>query len=356
MNRPDEIRTDLLSAYLDGELSPSEREQVEQQLQQADSAEWVDGLQSLGDDLRQLPSHQLPADFADSVFAAAATEEVAPAPATQQPQPDGQGNKTRRRVPNWAMALVSTAAILALFVFMANLQNDPPGGHSTTNTGGDPEAGHLISQDDNEPEVGSYLMAVELTLTQAGVDKKSFDRAIEKHGLKFENDILVNKELQKALLDSRFIAEKETEESTDELQLFFVVAKGAQIDDFIAFTKQRKNDFSTTMMDLAVKPEQMRAFQKLRKASQAVMAQSESRTKHRVQRLIMPASFDFTSSSFVGLGAMLPSMLEQLDEAAKANPDNLADPGKAPQNMKRGGGKEIQVEVLLILRIPKAKV
>ena len=96
MNRPDEIRTDLLSAYLDGELSPSEREQVEQQLQQADSAEWVDGMQSLGDDLRQLPSHQLPADFADSVFAAAATEDVAPATAAQSPARSEAGGVSRQ--------------------------------------------------------------------------------------------------------------------------------------------------------------------------------------------------------------------------------------------------------------------
>lgn len=61
-----------LSAYLDGQLAPQERQEVEAQLRQRpDLVQALDQVRQLGDGVRQLPSHRLGEDFADRVLAAA---------------------------------------------------------------------------------------------------------------------------------------------------------------------------------------------------------------------------------------------------------------------------------------------
>lgn len=64
-----EMDDELISAYLDGELSDSERQQVEREL--AENARYrrlCDDLRSLQENLQLLPVHRLGEDFCDKVL------------------------------------------------------------------------------------------------------------------------------------------------------------------------------------------------------------------------------------------------------------------------------------------------
>src|SRR4051812_5288277 len=101
---PDE----LLSAFLDNELSPAERATVEQHLaDNANDRQLLTELKSLRCDLAALPQVAVKADFADRVVRAAVT-------AAQQRQP-GDGDavlpsvSSRRPLP-WMVGAALTAA------------------------------------------------------------------------------------------------------------------------------------------------------------------------------------------------------------------------------------------------------
>ena len=78
MNEPkSRIPDELLSAYLDGELSPAEQEQIDQALANDH------GLQALLTELRQvradlqlLPRHKLPPSFSDRVLQSCRNQDV----------------------------------------------------------------------------------------------------------------------------------------------------------------------------------------------------------------------------------------------------------------------------------------
>lgn len=74
MNSP--IPDDWISAWLDGELSAEERRRFEAELEEDDELrQRVEAYQRLGERLRQLPTHRLPASFASEVVARSAGTE-----------------------------------------------------------------------------------------------------------------------------------------------------------------------------------------------------------------------------------------------------------------------------------------
>jgi anti-sigma factor RsiW len=69
MNRQDPFSEELLSAYLDGELSGDQQREVEQWLASgAEHCQLLDDLRSLQDQLRQLPKYHLGEDFVERVL------------------------------------------------------------------------------------------------------------------------------------------------------------------------------------------------------------------------------------------------------------------------------------------------
>ena len=113
MSKP--IPEELLSAYLDGELSPPEMESVREQLAIKENADKLAALRKNQQRLRKLPNFQLGDDFAERVIAAIEFEnssEQAPA----KPTLANDSDQT-----SWRMALAaitSLAAILILGLFM----------------------------------------------------------------------------------------------------------------------------------------------------------------------------------------------------------------------------------------------
>jgi hypothetical protein len=115
-----EFPDELLSAFLDDELSPAERAQVEKHLATSEAdRQLLAELKSLRGDLASLPQAVVSPDFADRVVQAAVAEAeknhgasatIAPAPATA----------SRRRSRRWMVgaAVASAAALAACFLLV----------------------------------------------------------------------------------------------------------------------------------------------------------------------------------------------------------------------------------------------
>jgi anti-sigma factor RsiW len=113
----DALNPDMLSAYLDGELTDAERAAVETQLES--SPEWREELaevRAARDALRGLPERDAPAGFWDAVYAhvaadsdEAATDDVV-VPITAAP------SHPRRRWPWIAASAAAVAAVVAIVV------------------------------------------------------------------------------------------------------------------------------------------------------------------------------------------------------------------------------------------------
>jgi anti-sigma factor RsiW len=94
---------ELLSAYLDGEVSPEERAAVERRLEQSPALrETLDELSEVGDLIRSLPLARAPVDLPERVVAA-----IAPAPLASTTQ----AQKKRRLFGTWP--LMAAGSVLA---------------------------------------------------------------------------------------------------------------------------------------------------------------------------------------------------------------------------------------------------
>lgn len=108
---------DLLSAYLDDEVTPEERGLVEQRLQE--SAEWRDvldevrGTRSL---LQGMPVREAPTGFWDSVL----QPDIAP------PVPiESARHRRGKRVVGWLAGAAAAAAVVAVLVIPGEAQVKP---------------------------------------------------------------------------------------------------------------------------------------------------------------------------------------------------------------------------------------
>ncbi len=118
---------ELISAYLDGELTAAERQQVEQLL--ADNSEARDllaELKALRADIKSLPRHRLEADFSERVLRQIAEKADAPsagkanplrsAPASLPPQEsDRSSERGIRRALLWSSLAVAAAVLIMVF-------------------------------------------------------------------------------------------------------------------------------------------------------------------------------------------------------------------------------------------------
>ncbi len=81
----DDFQDELISAYLDDELSAEDRSRVQQRLADDDEARRiVDELRTLRDDIRSLPRHQLESDFARRVLRSAEREMLTSRPGKEK--------------------------------------------------------------------------------------------------------------------------------------------------------------------------------------------------------------------------------------------------------------------------------
>lgn len=108
----DALDPDMLSAYLDGELTDAERVRVDAQL--AASAEWRDELaevRAARDALRGLSQRDAPAGFWDAVHASVVADDDPDDAGREVVVPITEARSTRRR---WGWVAASAAAVAAV--------------------------------------------------------------------------------------------------------------------------------------------------------------------------------------------------------------------------------------------------
>jgi anti-sigma factor RsiW len=107
----DALDADVLSAYLDGELDPAERDAVESEL--ASSAEWraeLAEVRAARDALRSLPEREPPPGFWDAVHANVVAEDDLGVDGDIVPIGTARSHPRRR----WSWVAASVAAVAAV--------------------------------------------------------------------------------------------------------------------------------------------------------------------------------------------------------------------------------------------------
>ncbi len=153
---PSEVDLELLSAYLDGEVSEDECRQVERSL--ADSAacrSQFEELRTLGAELRGLSAFHLDAGFADRVVRRIELEAEAAEPAEVSPAPDvepARRSETATARSGWRGFVWTALAVAAAVVMMVNLIPTPvePGRASP---------GARLAAEADQPEVAESVGA-----------------------------------------------------------------------------------------------------------------------------------------------------------------------------------------------------
>lgn len=131
MNQRDNVTHELISAYLDGEVSGDERARAEQLLSaDHEHRQVLEDMQALSKDMSELPSYRLDEQFAQRVMGAA--RKVDPTVVDEPPA------RPRTGAPSWrwqgGAAVVVTAAALVLLAFFLNepATNNTPSGERIT--------------------------------------------------------------------------------------------------------------------------------------------------------------------------------------------------------------------------------
>jgi hypothetical protein len=130
---------ELISAYLDGELTDAEQAQVEQMLAASPAARrLLDEMRALGTSLQSLPQRKLGEDLSKSVLQAAASRQSngldGSQPASQRPKQASSRTPLVRRIVEriknnpriivWPLVVLTTAVLLTVF----NPEQPGPGG------------------------------------------------------------------------------------------------------------------------------------------------------------------------------------------------------------------------------------
>jgi len=110
MKNSEPINEELLSAYLDGELSEAESLRVAKQIEQDDSLRaTLSELEKIRDEIRQLPRHKLSSDFAAKI-----THSIEQQPSEITPPTTQRFTTTPRRI---AGTLAAVAALLFISIW-----------------------------------------------------------------------------------------------------------------------------------------------------------------------------------------------------------------------------------------------
>ena len=320
MKNGDPIYDERLSAMCDGE-EPLDSERLASDPASADVLrQW----QGLGEALRGLPQYHLPEDFAEQVWAAANS--------TASPV---EISVRRRRFWRAALAVATCAAVLLLVVFLGPWKvpqhvadkTQPSDVDAPDSSGSEMVSTESVQTPQTAPAAIQYLLVVDATLTREGLRQRAFDQVLGQAGIPVDASIGLDRQLENVLMKSRFVvrpvsspaaksmgknakgtaqAERRAESAdaasskgghpaspaggkiTD---LVYVIAPATQIDTVVVAMKKQREWFSRVQLDLATKPDQLKVFQQLRRASRAVLAGDRSFDRVRAHHVAVPSSW-----------------------------------------------------------------
>lgn len=278
--------------YLDDRLSTVDRQQVEEQLAGDPQArQELEELQRIGSALRQLPADQLEAEFADQVLQQLPAEGQSATGAAEYVSPGAAAGNTR--LTAWVAAVAAALVLAAGIGIYVNRDNGPPG---------QPPGGTVA--DDNHPDdsrpdvdpdgvlgerllpeehvvpgtvnvdalvVDQLLFVMEIGLSEKGVQSKVIDRVLMKHGIVFDNSIQVDMDLEKELLENRFLEgivrkPSDPKSGDEQVDLIYVVCSGRQVDEMSMDLHNYHGEVAAYRFNLAIMPADMEAFGNLEKA------------------------------------------------------------------------------------------
>ena len=214
-----------LSAYLDGELPPQERDEVEMRLRrQPELARALDQVRELGEGIRQLPTHSLSPDFAARVLAQA---QQAGRSAAAHPAPSRRG---------WlivaAAALTATAALVLAMVAWnwqpeEVVQPQPPPLSPAERA----VAAVLANADEGQAVI------VRLKLTKDDIRGKALDRALSAAGISAAAATAVNPAAQETAQGYKSLAAG-GRGAADAADVLFIEADAEKLQKALAMVAQ----------------------------------------------------------------------------------------------------------------------
>ncbi len=158
---------ELISAYLDGELTAEEQTQVEQMLvESAEHRRLFEELRALRDSLQALPNYQLPDEFADRVLRRAQR-------AMSESEASGQKSvsPSLSDAGNWRSAVTAMAGVAAALVISVVLLPSPNTAERSIARNHD---GSAPTADDSAPTAGNNDVG-KLASDESILDKSTFD-------------------------------------------------------------------------------------------------------------------------------------------------------------------------------------
>ncbi len=284
----DRVNNELLSAYLDGEVTAEERAEVEEALVASASARSaLETLRQVQARMRALPRLSLPADFHERVVQEAErrrAEEglVTPAAETTKASP---GRSAGIAWGRYAAVVVSVAALVMIAVLVAGRDGDTElaGGSAET----EPESvqpEHSLPGDtelvaaDPRP-FPKYVMVFDLAITKKGQDADLFGKGLRDVGIAFDprdEGVTLGKELRTQLLESRIAVGlnggSSANERFDVVDMVYIRATPEQFDEL--FRNLRQQDQVRTLINAAVLPETLRVFRSVSEQTR-MLAQAE---------------------------------------------------------------------------------
>lgn len=253
-----EIEAELLSAYLDGEVSDQEREWVERVL--ADSAPYrsqLEALRTLDAELRGLPVFQLDDGFAGRVLRRIEIEsetaepmEVSPAPQVQPAKAaDAPARRSAWRGFVWAAAVVAAAVVLMVNLVPSRVEPERPGRPLNSPL-------TLI----NHKLWDRLVLVYDVSVEPEGVEQGVFFQLLKRHGVQVLDTVPVPEREQRSLLSCQFLDDvvlvsAETAGNMDEIRLYLVYCSARQADAMWDELRKRPAGFGSFFLNLTTRRE-----------------------------------------------------------------------------------------------------
>lgn len=368
--------------YLDNRLAPEDQRDLESRLEtDPQLLQQLDQQRAIRDALRAIPAaEQLELGFSAEVLSRA-REASTDSPAT--------AGSTRSRIPAWASwagwAAIAAALVFALSSFwradetpsalprdtIVDGMNQPP--HVIPETP-EPESPSQLVEDETQPREATgpgtvavealtgnkFLFVMEIGVTPQGVEQKVIDAVLMKQGIVYDKAIQIDMNLEKSLLETRFldgIVRKPSDPGSEDqpVELVYLVCSGRQVDAMTADFHGRHGEVAAYRFNLAIMPGDMKVFGDLEKtiASQWKPAENTAGDKpslagfkNRAGRLLM----DLVLLS--GMGRELTTTVLSSEPEIPAPPHGAEKRGtlKVPNPGTGVLGEDLVCEMLLVVR------
>lgn len=258
----DPVNAELISAYLDGELSDDERHVVEQQL--ADSEEHrqlLEELEGVRADLQALPRLSPPSDLQARITAQIEEAKVAPAPS-------GPVNKPHRRhlLQAAAVVITTTAAAIALVLIRPSLDHPSIVHHVPVHLQGEVKA--------------TFVMVYDVTVTEDGAKNDAFAKLLKQLEIGLDPNMRLDAQLENKLSafrgkgdDGQVVPFKDPavkDSEHDEVEMIYISGKAVKIEELGLALKAMErvgDDVSRMKYDLAFENRQLKLMRTLRTAA-----------------------------------------------------------------------------------------